>query len=92
MWSGYESKYSGLCATCKHADICVFRCKRGKDALYCELFEHCALGAGGKGVDMAATGEGDQQLSLGLCATCANAGSCRLARPEAGVWHCEEYA
>ncbi len=92
MWSGYESTFHGLCATCKHVEICVFRCKRGKDALYCELFEHCALDTGNLGAKTEGAVECPPQQSPGLCATCANAETCTLSRPEEGVWHCEEYA
>jgi len=34
---------------------------------------------------------GDAGKCKGLCANCANRGSCLLPRSEGGVWHCEEY-
>ena len=92
MWSGYDSKLHGLCATCKFAEECVLRDKRGQDALYCELYERRASESSAGKEPEGGAGDNHPLQALGLCATCANAGTCRLARSEAGVWHCEEYA
>ncbi len=88
----------GLCGTCDNAAECVYRRRRGFDALFCEMFD--AIGSNGNGGDRATAvviveKEPDTQASLqvkGLCVNCVHRDVCKLPRPAEGVWHCEEYA
>ena len=90
----------GLCSTCNNAATCVYRAKRGFDAVYCENFNdfsgplHADEKRGDAGMDDEA--EKTEKITVskslkGLCVNCANRDCCTLPRPEGGVWHCEEY-
>ena len=86
----------GLCATCNNAEDCVYRKRRGTDAIYCEMFDCYApiAGNGGKRVANAAMMAPDTVESTGfkgLCVNCAHRDTCMLPKPKGGVWHCEEY-
>ncbi|RKX30529.1 MAG: hypothetical protein DRP46_05225 [Candidatus Zixiibacteriota bacterium] len=90
----------GLCSTCNNAATCVYRAKRGFDAVYCESFNDFSapMHADEKRGDtvMGDSPEKTEKVSdlrplKGLCVNCANRDSCTLPRPESGVWHCEEY-
>jgi hypothetical protein len=88
--------FVGLCATCNNATHCVYRKRRGIDAIYCEMFDGYALPSAvrGKGVAPVIVTAPDMALSTefkGLCVNCAHRDDCKLPRPEGGVWHCEEY-
>ncbi len=87
---------AGLCVTCNNSDTCVYRKRRGSDAICCELYDGYAIpqnGHGPKGTDTVTRGVSDvvKADAKGLCVNCAHGDSCQLARPEGGVWHCEEY-
>ena len=83
----------GLCVTCNNAENCVYRKRRGRDAIYCETFDGYAL-PNGKGVARIVVMMQDTVESTefkGLCVNCAHRDDCKLPRPAGGVWHCEEY-
>ena len=92
---------TGLCATCRNAATCVYRSKRGFDALYCEMFDDSTttsaternqgVADNPKAAMEHAAGEAAPVSYKGLCVNCANRESCALPKPEEGVWHCEEY-
>lgn len=85
--------FVGLCATCNNAESCVYRKRRGRDAIYCETFDGYAP-PNGKGVAPVVMITPDTVESTefkGLCVNCAHRDDCRLPRSEGGVWHCEEY-
>lgn len=86
----------GLCSSCNNSAQCVFRKKRGCDAIYCETFDNLNGGHAPRHgeiilEDLTASGGSAQITILGLCANCENHQTCHLTRPEEGVWHCEEY-
>ncbi len=95
-------EYIGLCATCIHAPNCVYRARRGHDAVYCELFEDSPeIPSNPNPINSSSTKpnaparDGDvhePEKIKGLCINCAHRDTCRLPRPRGGVWHCEEYA
>jgi hypothetical protein len=93
-----ERYYSmGLCSSCNNASQCVYRKKRGFDAIYCETFDNLN-GDGGRhrsSIVMDVVEESSEDSAkityLGLCANCENRDNCQLPKPDAGVWHCEEY-
>ena len=87
----------GLCVTCNNAAHCVYRKRRGTDAIYCETFDGYAPPNGNGGKDVAAVivmtpDTAESTEFKGLCVNCAHRDDCKLPRPEGGVWHCEEYA
>ncbi|MBU1319329.1 MAG: hypothetical protein KKG33_00510 [candidate division Zixibacteria bacterium] len=87
---------NGLCRTCNNESICVYRLKRGYDALYCDMFDdYVKPGSNGNGhhdSDAVVAAEPAQLSELkGLCANCDHKDRCTLPKPEGGVWHCEEY-
>lgn len=85
--------FVGLCVTCNNAAHCVYRKRRGTDAIYCEMFDGYAP-PNGKGVApvVVMTPEAAESGEFkGLCVNCAHRDDCKLPRPEGGVWHCEEY-
>jgi hypothetical protein len=93
--------FIGLCITCNNAEHCVYRKRRGTDAIYCEMFDdYTPPPAHGNGRAAApaivSTPESHSIVEpeglKGLCINCANRNTCRLPRPKGGVWHCEEYA
>ncbi len=87
----------GLCSTCNNSTSCVYRKKRGMDAIYCEMFDGYALpesrdnGDHDKETALPTTETTVQSNFKGLCINCDNRDFCTLPRPEGGVWHCEEY-
>jgi hypothetical protein len=93
--------FTGLCATCNDAADCVYRKRRGVDALFCELFNGQAVSgnessAGDAATEVVVAPEQPQVFDIrelkGLCVNCAYRDVCKLPRPRGGVWHCEEYA
>jgi len=89
-----EKNNAGLCSSCINAPICCLRQKRGFDAIYCEMFEVSADPIG----DNRAGGNEDVTAPViepsrfkGLCINCANRETCKMVKPDEGVWHCEEY-
>jgi len=86
----------GLCATCNNAEDCVYRKRRGTDAICCEMFDGYAplTGNSSKRVANAAMMAPDTVESAGfkgLCVNCVHRHACKLPRPKGGIWHCEEY-
>lgn len=91
-----EKLFVGLCATCNNAESCVYRKRRGTDAIYCETFDGYAPpnGVRAKGVPPVTVTTPETAESgefKGLCVNCAHRDTCKLPRPKGGVWHCEEY-
>jgi hypothetical protein len=93
-----QSAAIGLCSTCNSAQHCALRKKRGFDAICCEMFDDRSpeedrkpdrlTSSTGK---MSSDSRSSESEPLGLCVNCENRHTCTLARPEGGVWHCEEY-
>jgi hypothetical protein len=86
--------YRDLCSTCNHAETCGSRSTPERPILFCELFEASAPAptAAPAAAPPAALAGGQGAVEhKGLCANCENRETCTMARPEGGVWHCEEY-
>lgn len=85
--------FVGLCATCNNAESCIYRKRRGTDAIYCEMFDGYAPpnGRGVAPVVMVTPDTAESGEFKGLCVNCAHRDTCKLPRPKGGVWHCEEY-
>ena len=93
----FSGEFLGLCVTCNNAGFCVYRKRRGSDAIYCEMFDGQPA-PNSDGDDSDTTNKPVTAMSpdrgnhIGLCAHCAHRDVCGLPRPSSGVWHCEEYA
>jgi hypothetical protein len=96
---GRSPEPRGLCATCLHADACAYRQRQAGPVVFCEEFEieqppeplttafQTATAADFD--DLGTTLPGGRVR--GLCVNCVHRQTCRLPKPESGVWHCEEY-
>ena len=85
--------FIGLCATCNNAESCVYRKRRGTDAVYCEMFDDY-VSFSSKDIPSVAMTTPKTTVSgelKGLCVNCVHRDNCKLPRLEGGVWHCEEY-
>jgi hypothetical protein len=90
-----------LCGTCKYSLHCAFHRDHRFPVYHCEEFEFKEESlapveerdrpAAEASRDAGAT-EGSATRYRGLCADCENRAGCMFAKPEEGVWHCEEYA
>jgi len=93
-------RYEGLCSACKYSLRCTLTKSPGQGIQFCEEYEGgggphpggkaggCAGPAKPRGTDAKPGASG---AVLGLCGNCSNRDTCRFPRPDAGVWHCEEY-
>ena len=86
--------YRDLCSTCSHERACGSRSTPERPILFCELFEVFVAvptaGAAAAPPERPAGGRGAVEHK-GLCVNCENRQECTMARPEGGIWHCEEY-
>ena len=82
---------NGICSTCNQAQDCG-HLKRNPGVLIweCENFDGYAEPRRSRSPVFAAQAL-DKGGHRGLCVNCGNKDTCRFARPETGVWHCEEY-
>jgi len=82
---------AGLCLTCIRRTHCGYAAAPRGNVWHCEEFE---VGAQARTVhELPAPEEADlvRAREMGLCFNCANLPTCRLPKPEGGIWHCEEY-
>jgi hypothetical protein len=92
-----RTEQHGLCSTCNNRPTCVYRAKRGFDALYCEMYDDFMLSDNGdhkqRELPVSTADVGPAQVEFtGLCANCDNRHTCTITKPEGGIWHCEEYS
>ena len=88
----------GLCSTCRHATGCVYLRHARHPVLRCEEYDGYpppprsapSREAAPPGAPLNA-GEHDPGKYRGLCSDCEERHGCMFAKPEGGVWHCEEY-
>jgi hypothetical protein len=77
-----------LCCTCDHARACSSVGTAERPVFFCEEF----IAAGhDRRVRTGAFARLNRPAPLGLCGDCDYRDTCQAARPEGGVWHCEEY-
>jgi len=81
----------GLCAECGWAASCTIPADSDEPIVSCAYFERIDVYERRKARDAEAINRPDPSRMEGLCADCANRGSCMFRR-EGGTWHCEEYA
>lgn len=86
----------GICATCKNSEGCVYL-RSAKEAIYqCEEFDSREPETAKKreyGYSQATSVATSAEVNhlKGLCRNCARNATCKLQKPESGIWHCEEY-
>jgi len=84
-----------ICTTCNHYQICSNRRDRKRPIWFCEEFDDYVpvkeikletdYKASFKKVNK------ETQQFKGLCSNCENRKTCKLQKPNGGIWHCEEY-
>lgn len=83
-----ETAYPGLCTTCRHATTCALPRRIETAKVHCEEF---AVADSPSALRRPEVRPEAAEVVIGLCPNCENRPSCTYARPESGVWHCEEY-
>ena len=87
---------SGLCITCDLVSDCNLVHGGDGPVWFCEEYLSTPLGNRPEQESPINPGDLDGPAPpptvLGLCCNCENRPDCRLPKPEAGVWFCEEYA
>ena len=94
-----HSTFGGLCATCEARDVCVFPRQRDNPIRECQEYvgsltplpppvRELPLNLVRPRVEPPAAAT----VHLGLCVSCVRRATCGFARPEGGVWQCDEYA
>jgi hypothetical protein len=97
-----REEYLGICSTCNFAPDCAHRLRNPGLAIWdCENYEdHIRVSGadfnGGLSEIVPAPPkshrpEFDAVEYRGLCRNCEKRDECSYAKPETGVWHCEEY-
>jgi len=93
-----ETQSRDLCSTCENNSTCKLPKDTDRPVLYCELFDDGRAAAHNSVEDPSPLSlkssdrpEEEQKRFKGLCSNCENRWSCSFAKPEGGVWHCEEY-
>ncbi len=94
--------YLGICSTCNCAGDCAHRLRNPACAIWeCENYDDYVHMSGtdiNGGLSQVVPaparshrGEFDAAAYPGLCRNCEKRDECLYPKPEAGVWHCEEY-
>lgn len=85
------SNVPDLCMTCNNARNCMYRLNKPDPVVECEEFDGYAL-------PPSAVVTAEPELKIvpdtrfkGLCVNCNKRETCTFPKPEAGVWHCEDY-
>jgi hypothetical protein len=83
---------NGLCLTCMYSEHCAFRKDSRSGVQFCEEYKTAGLHAPDPpGIAAVAKIAERNPRVKGLCANCSYYAVCTFPKPEAGVWHCEEY-
>ncbi|KUG23944.1 hypothetical protein ASZ90_006242 [hydrocarbon metagenome] len=88
-----NTKKHGICLTCAHFSKCALKHeKRAPIGIqYCEEYQTVCL------EPVVVTYEKPKKMKqppsgiLGLCSNCVHYSYCSFPKPEAGIWHCEDY-
>ena len=89
-----------LCSTCAYSAGCQYRQRSDGPVIFCEEFD-CGEVHGERRpirIDVSSlphqppAEDNAGETLKGLCLNCDNRSTCRLPKPEGGIWHCEEYA
>ncbi|MDD5233438.1 MAG: hypothetical protein PHG91_08585 [Syntrophales bacterium] len=88
------TKSIGLCSTCVYSGNCALRRNSSHGVQFCEEYEvenRPAAPPPPPANPFRRRVERPPVRVLGLCSNCDNYPTCSFPKPEAGVWHCEEY-
>lgn len=84
-----------ICTTCNHYQICATRKDRRRPIWFCEEFDdYVPVKEMKPKTDYKASlkkANNETQLFKGLCINCENQKTCKIMKPNGGIWHCEEY-
>jgi len=96
---GVSCTHAGICSSCVHSPYCTFRRFTDQAIINCE--EWSGESASSRTLETPGTDDppagalvllnSSRSRPKGLCATCEEYPTCSFAKPEGGVWHCEEY-
>lgn len=96
-----QGEFAGLCALCNLSASCTFVRSKDRPVLSCEEFDGSSSNVRLHVVRppvrpvptmRAAVSETVADTSVwGLCKTCTKRNECTFARPDGGVWQCEEF-
>jgi len=97
-----SEEYKGLCSTCNNALTCGFLDNIQKPVWQCEEYDNIIPSTRktiGKRVfpqtqfSIASNNISSQNSNKykGLCVNCENRETCKHAKVEGGIWHCEDY-
>ncbi len=84
---------NGLCLTCAYSGRCAFRKNARSGTNFCEEYKTHDRPAPVLPSALVSPVPVKNRPSRvkGLCGNCSQYGNCGFPKPEAGVWHCEEY-
>ena len=83
--------FNDLCINCMHREACSI-CKARTSAIhFCEEYEAATL-QGIQWDNSQPVASPMPPVESGICVNCAHRSTCKVERPEGGIWHCEEYA
>lgn len=84
-------EHRDLCSACEHVRTCPGRSTPDSPITTCKYYTEHAPSYPANIVGVRG-GNGSCMASIaGLCASCQLRDTCRLPKPEGGVWQCEEY-
>jgi hypothetical protein len=88
-------KAQGLCSTCAHTPECALTPvkKALQGVQFCEEYEtvHVVAAGPSNGKQSKKPIRRTSPGILGLCCNCGHYPGCNYPKPQAGVWHCEDY-
>lgn len=90
-----STEYLGICMTCNYAPTCAHRMRQKEPIWFCEQFDdyqpvHRRIMLTSPPKDFRKSTKESVSVK-GLCVNCDNLETCKLRKPENGIWHCEEY-
>jgi len=84
------TRIEGLCSTCIHREHCIYY-DPNNPIYQCEEFDAFVEPRKINKIAIVPSGKKTNDEFAGLCKNCANRDTCMFAKPQGGVWHCEEY-
>lgn len=92
-FDGIEDSVVGICSTCKHSNGCAYLSNHDDPIYHCNEFEIVETKTAKTAVaePKVESEKADTQNFKGLCVNCAQRHTCKINKPESGIWHCEEY-
>lgn len=89
-----HNKNTGICQNCIHANECK---KTDTTVWFCEMFEISDEVKIKPGTEIKKTENDTEYVNnldekyKGLCINCNHRKTCKYAKSEGGIWHCEHY-